>query len=54
MALVHTELLFAVLLGICFFEQNITWLMFFTIVVIVLAIFLIGNFNISKSQKIIN
>ena len=53
-ALVHTELLFAVLLGICFFEQNITWLMFFTIVVIVLAIFLIGNFNISKSQKIIN
>ena len=53
-ALVHTELLFVVLLGICFFEQNITWLMFFTIVVIVLAIFLIGNFKISKSQKIIN
>jgi len=54
MALVHTELLFAVLLGICFFKQNITWLIFFTIVVIVLAIFLIGNFKISKSQKIIN
>ena len=54
MALAHTELLFAVLLGICFFQQNISWLMFFTIFVIVLAIFLIGNFKISKSQKIIN
>jgi drug/metabolite transporter (DMT)-like permease len=54
MALAHTELLFAVLLGISFFQQSISWLMFFTIIVIVVAIFLIGNFKISKNQKIIN
>lgn len=51
MALAHTELLFASILGVCFFKQKFTLLMFVAIIVILLAVFLISNFKF-KSKNI--